>query len=98
MASGAGAKSGSQILTASGPAGGSGKPVRILNMSILSAGSSGTVNLHNGISTGDPVYVKETGLLLRSVIFEYRRGFLFASGCFVELDSNTSSVLVEYSQ
>lgn len=99
MASGAGKTSGSGKLTANGAVGTSGTSIRVLSITALSGGGGGGITiLHNGTSTGGTTYIKETGTVARSITFEYHRGFLFPAGCFVEIDANITSVIVEYIQ
>jgi len=89
---------GSVQLTADGAVGTSGSPVRIFNMHIVSGGSGAAiVSLYNNTSATGTAYIKETGTVSTGKTFDYGNGgHVFPSGCFVDVDTNTTSVLISY--
>jgi hypothetical protein len=92
--------SGSQLISADGVVGVSGKPIRIFNIHIISgAGGAAVVNLRSGAAVGGTIRIKETGIIDTGKTFSYgKRGFLFEAGCYCDVDTNTTSVLVQYVQ
>lgn len=90
---------GSVQLTADGVVGTSGSPVRVFNMHIVSGGGGAAiVSLYNNTAATGTAYMKETGTVSTGKTFDYGNGGqLFASGCFVDVDTNTASVLISYS-
>lgn len=92
--------SGSQLITADGVVGTSGSATRIFNMHIISTGGGGAVvSLKSGTSSSGTVYITESGTTSTGKTFDYGpKGHLFPSGCFVDVDANTTSVLVSFSQ
>lgn len=92
--------SGSQLVTADLAVGTSGAVTRVFNIHIISGGGGGAVvTLKNGTSTSGTAYITETATVSTGKTFDYgMKGQLFPSGCFVDVDTNTTSVLVAYSQ
>lgn len=91
--------SGSQLITADAVVGTSGQPVRIYTIHIISSGGgAAAVSLVNGTAAGT-ASITETGTTSKGVTFNYGTyGVLFPLGCFVDVDSNTTSVMVSFSQ
>lgn len=88
---------GSQLVTADAALGASGKAVRVFAMHIISGGVAGIVSLRNGTTASDTAYVTETGTVGTGQTFNYgTQGILFPSGCFVDVDANTTSALVTF--
>lgn len=88
---------GSQLVTADAAVGASGQAVRVFMIHIISAGTGAVVSLKSGTSTAGTARVTETGTASTGVTFVYgTQGLLFPSGCFVDVDANTTSVLVTY--
>lgn len=88
---------GTQIATADAAVGSSGVAVRIFAMHIISGGAAGVVSLRNGTAASATAYVTETGTVGTGQTYNYgAQGFLFPAGCFIDLDSNTTSVLVSF--
>lgn len=88
---------GSQLLTADGAVGSSGKAVRVFAVHIISGGVASVVSLRNGTSASDTAYVTETGTVGTGATFNYgTQGILFPNGCFVDVDGNTTSALVVF--
>ena len=90
--------SGSQLVTADVVLGSTGKPIRVFGMHILSGGGGGgVVILRTGIAVGGAIWVQETGTTSTGKTFDYENtGFLFPNGCFVDVDANVTSVLVQF--
>lgn len=89
---------GTQLVTADGVVGTSGKPVRIFSIHILSgAGGGAVVNLRSGTAVGGTIRIKETGTVDTGKTFDYGKyGYLFEAGCFCDVDANTTSVAVQF--
>ena len=87
---------GSQILTADGAVGVSGKPVRVYNATWLSGGTAGDLVLRNGTAAGDTAYVTIAGAISDTVTQEWEGGLLFPAGCFFDKDTNVTHVVVSY--
>lgn len=86
------------IGTADAAVGTAGQAVRVFSIHILSGGGGATVvSLRNGSTVSGTVWVTETGIVSTGKTFNYgTQGILFPSGCFVDVDANTTSVLVSY--
>lgn len=88
---------GTQLVTADIAVGDSGTAVRIFCIHIISGASAGVVDLYNGTSTGGTRYVSEDGTASKGkTVFFGPQGFVFPDGCYVDVDSNVTSVLVSY--
>lgn len=92
--------SGSSLIVADGVLGTSGKAVRVYNMHVLSgAGGGAVINLRAGTAVGGVIQVQETATASTGKTFDYGfHGHYFPTGCFVDVDTNTTSVLIAYSQ
>lgn len=92
--------SGIALITADGVVGTSGAATRVFSIHILSGGGgAAVVALRAGTAVTDTINIKETGVVSTGKTFEYGdRGFLFPSGVYVDVDANTTSVAVAYSQ
>lgn len=88
---------GTQLVTADGIVGRSGKPVRIYHINILSGAAGGVVNLRNGALVTSPIWVQEVGTATQGVSFAFNEGLLLPGGCFVDIDANVTSVAVTFS-
>lgn len=87
---------GSKLLTADGEVGAAGQPVRIHNVHIISGGTAAIVAFNNNGASGT-LWIKETGTISTGKTIDYGiNGHLFPLGCYVDLDNNTTSVLVNY--
>lgn len=73
-----------------------GESVRVFNVHILSGGGGGAVvSLRNGTTVAGTIYITETGTASTGKTFDYGvQGHLFPGGCFVDVDANTTSVLI----
>lgn len=91
---------GSQLITADGVLGTSGKAVRVFNMHVLSGGGGAAIPaLRAGTAVGGAIQIQETGTVSTGKTFDYgMHGHYFPTGCFVDVDTNTTSVLIAYSQ
>ena len=86
-------------MTADAAIGNSGVPTRIFSIHIISGGTAAIVSLRDGISASATAWITETGTISTGKTFAYGTyGALFPDGCFVDVDSNTTSVLVSWSQ
>lgn len=92
--------SGSQLVTADAVVGTSGAPTRVFSIHIISGGGgAAVVSLRNGTTTSGTIYVTQTGTTSTGATFPFGAyGQVFPAGCFVDVDTNTTSVLVAYSQ
>lgn len=90
-----GAPVGSILVTADGELIAAGNTIRVFNIHILSGGGGGAVvSLKNGGASGT-VWITETGTTSTGKTFDYGiNGLLFTNGCFVDVDANTTSVLL----
>lgn len=74
-----------------------GQAVRVFTIHIISGGTAAVVSLRNGSTVAGTVWVTETGTISTGKTINYgTQGILFPSGCFVDVDTNTTSVLVTY--
>lgn len=91
---------GVSLITADGAVGTSGAATRVFSIHIVSGGGgAAVVALRSGTAVTDTIYIKETGTVSTGKTFYYgNKGFLFPSGLYVDVDANTTSVLVAYSQ
>lgn len=89
---------GNQLVTANGVIGTSGNPIRVFHIHILSGASAGVVQLRNGTSDTDPIYIQETGISSTGADFPYNAGILFQNGCFLDEDTAPTSTLVVYTE
>ena len=86
---------GTKIITADGEATTAGVPTRVKSIHIISGGGGAAVVALNNNGSSGTVYIKETGTVSTGKTFYYGEdGMLFPLGCFVDVDSNTTSVLV----
>lgn len=90
---------GTQLITADGVVGAAGTAVRVFAIHILSGGGgAAVVSLRSGSVVGGTIWVTETGTVSTGKTFTYNTpGIWFPSGCFVDVDANTTSVAVTYS-
>jgi len=92
--------SSSQLVTADAAVGTSGASTRIYSIHIISGGGgAAVVSLRNGTSASATIYVTETGTTSTGKTITFGTyGAVFPAGCFVDVDTNTTSVLVSFSQ
>lgn len=86
------------VVTADGVVASAGQAVRVFAIHIISgAGGGAVVSLRSGSTVGGTVWITETGTASTGKTFPYgTQGVLFPSGCFVDVDTNTTSVTVTY--
>lgn len=91
---------GTQLVTADAVVGTANMPVRIFSIHILSGGGgAAVVNLRAGAAVGGTIRIKETGTISTGKTFNYGKyGYLFETGCFCDVDANTTSVAVQFEQ
>jgi hypothetical protein len=93
--------SGTTRLTASGVVGTSGAQIRVWKLLIGSTATPANVKLRNGTSTSGAIFVEDAGLAnqnARNVAGMGATGMLFPSGCYCEMDANTTAVVIGYTQ
>lgn len=92
--------SGSQLITADGVVGTSGKPIRVYSIHVISgAGGGAVVNLRSGTTVSSTIRIVATGTASQGVTFNYgNEGQLFEAGCYCDVDANTTSVLVSFTK
>lgn len=90
---------GSQLVTADAAVSSAGTAVRVFAIHILSTGGgAAVVSLRAGSTVGATIWITETGTVSTGKTITYgTQGVLFPNGCFVDVDANTTSVLVTYS-
>lgn len=90
--------SGTQLITADGVVGVSGKPVRVFSVGVISGGGgAGQVILRNGTAGTDTARVQVDGTTSLGTQAEWTGGVLFPAGCFADINANTTSVAVNFS-
>lgn len=89
---------GSIRLTTDGVVGVSGKPVMVYSVVALSAGSNGEIVLRNGSSASGTVYVQQDGTASKTVTLNFIGGLYFPGGCFFDIDTNITAIVVSYEQ
>lgn len=89
---------GTQLVTADGVVGSAGVAVRVFAIHILSGGGgAAVVSLRSGSVVGGTVWITESGTTSTGKTFSYgTQGVWFPSGCFVDVDANTTSVAVTF--
>jgi hypothetical protein len=91
--------SGSVRLAADGVVGSSGHPVRVYNVVALSGATAGVLVLRNGTSASGTIYVQTTcPTVSETNTFNFCGGLTFPDGCFFDIDTNISAVVVNYEQ
>lgn len=85
---------GSITKTSDGELFSTGDACRVFSMHIISGSSGGVVSLKDGGSSGT-TRIQETGQAGTGKTFSYPGGKRFNSGCYVDLDSNVTSVDIE---
>lgn len=90
---------GTQLVTVDGVVNSAGTAVRVFAIHILSGGGgAAVVSLRTGSAVGGAIWITETGTVSTGKTFTYgTQGVWFPSGCFVDVDTNTTSVAVTYS-
>lgn len=87
------------IGTTDAAVGTAGVSTRVFVIHIISGGTAAVVSLRNGATVSGTIYVTETGTISTGKTIAYGvNGITFPSGCFVDVDTNTTSVLVDYEQ
>lgn len=86
---------GTKLITADGESLSAGDRTRVKAMHILSGGGgAAVVSLKNNGASGT-IYITETGTVSTGKTFYYGEdGFIFPNGCYVDVDTNTTSVLL----
>lgn len=85
--------------TADSVVGTSGQRMRLFSMHFISGASAASINLRNGTSASATNIVRETGTANTGKTIDYGPfGLYFPSGLFLDLDTNTVSVLLTFIQ
>jgi len=89
---------GTQLVTADAAISAANIPVRIFSIHILSSGGGAAiVSLRSGGTVSGTIRVTETGTVSTGKTFNYGKyGLLFESGCFCDIDANTTSCAVQF--
>ena len=93
--------SGSQAIVSGTDAaiGKSGKPTRVFAVNFLSGAAAGVLELRNGTSASDTLFVTENGVITSGKTVQYgTTGILFPAGCFLNIDANVTGGVISYSQ
>lgn len=85
-------------ITADGPVGTSGKPIRVFCVNLVSGGSASTLTLRNGTSGSATANEQVDGTASQSVTKNYAGGLRFASGCYADVDANISYATITYTE
>ena len=87
---------GTKRFTADGVVGPSGGNIRVYNATWLSGTTAGDLTLRQGTTTAGDIWVQETGLLSKTETINFEGGMLFTNGCYVDLDANTTAVVISF--
>ncbi len=89
---------GSQKISADGVIGGSGKAIRVFGFIVNADSSGAVVAVYNGTSTAGILMDSLVGAASVSTRINYPGGLLLPAGCYLDIDSHTTFVVVIYSQ
>lgn len=89
---------GVQTRTTDGVIGTSGKPIRVFSIHIISGGTASVLAVYNGTGTNGTQLLSLTGTLSTGATFNFAGGFRFSAGCYLDVDSNVTSVSVSYTE
>ncbi len=87
---------GSEVFTADGAVGKSGKPIRVHNVHIISGATAGVVELVNGTSGSDTTFLELNGVANDGATFNFANGVLFPEGCYYDEDANVTTTVITY--
>jgi hypothetical protein len=77
----------------------SGKPTRVFSINFLSGATASVINVRNGTSTAGTALIREDGVISSAKTVNYGTvGVFFPAGCFLDVDANTVSGSISYSQ
>ena len=84
-------------ITADGPVNTSGAAVAVYTITINSgAVAAGQIALYDGTSTIGTLLLKLSGLQDDGFTVALNKGHVFSNGCYVDIDSNTTSAVIWY--
>lgn len=89
---------GSAYLTADGNVGIVSKPKIVYAIHVISGGGGAAVVAINNNGSGGTLYMKLTGTVSTGATFAFPEGVFFPNDCYVDVDANTTSVLVSYDE
>jgi hypothetical protein len=75
-----------------------GKPTRVFSVNYTSGGTASAVILRNGTAATDTIFVRLDGTINKGTTWSDPNGLLFPAGCFVDVDANTASCAVSFTQ
>jgi hypothetical protein len=87
---------GTQVLTADGVVGVSGRPCRVYSITWTSGGSAGQVVLRNGTTASGAIFFDKLGVVSDTDTQNFQSGRFFPGGCFFDKDSNVTRVVVSF--
>lgn len=90
---------GIQRVTADGVVGISGQPIRVYSLHVVAGGGGATVvTLYNGTSSGGTAQIQLNAATSVAQSLDFSQGIQFPAGCFADVDTNTSYLLISYIQ
>ena len=87
---------GMQRFTADGAVSSSGAAVIVYSVVVRATGTATEVILNNGTSTAGDDLDTINAAANTTTVHNFERGLIFPSGCFVDVDANTSYAVVVY--
>ena len=96
-----GTRKGSQLFTSSGVLGVASQAKTIYAINIVASGATVPLAVIKVGGSGGTAYIQESGIASGSRTFPYGEGFTLpanASGVYVTVDGNTTSILVSYDE
>lgn len=89
---------GIQTRTTDGIIGISGTPKRVFWIHIISGGTASVLAVYNGTGTSGTQLLSLTGAASTGQTFNFAGGARFPLGCYLDVDSNVTSVTVSYTE
>lgn len=89
---------GNQLMTTDGVVGTSGNPIRVFSIHMISGGSAGDINLRNGTTASDTIYVQMVGTASAGATISFAGGQRFPDGCYYEESTAPTSALITYTE
>ncbi len=75
-----------------------GRPCRVYGVYLLSTSTASVVILRNGQTVGGTIQLQLDGTISKATYWTDPNGLLFANGCFVDVDNNTSALAVSFEE
>ena len=89
---------GAQKRTTDGVIGGSGSKIRVYGFLVTADSSGAVVAVYDGTGTGGVLMDSLVGAASVVTRISYPGGLLFNSGCYIDIDAHTTSVVAIYEQ